>query len=190
MKGCRAISDDEIRAIASYMNTRNSCIFILGIRTGFRIAELLSLNVEDVLNSNGTVKDFVKVHKRNMKGKLASRIMPLHKDAKDKIFELTAVRAVPLEPLFRGRRLFGKWTRYDSTSFHRALKKACGKAGINSDRIASHSMRKTFAAKMYPAVDKNIYKLKELLGHKNISATGAYIEVNVEELMEVVLKMK
>ena len=49
MAGCRPLSEYEIYQVLSVLkNKRNKLLFILGIRTGFRISELLSLTVKDV----------------------------------------------------------------------------------------------------------------------------------------------
>ena len=52
MKGCRPLTDPEIALVSrSFGGTyalRDRAWFILGLKTGFRIAELLSLRVGDV----------------------------------------------------------------------------------------------------------------------------------------------
>lgn len=52
MKGCRALTADEVvRVSQAFHGTyaeRDRALFILGIKTGFRISELLSLGVGDV----------------------------------------------------------------------------------------------------------------------------------------------
>jgi integrase len=49
MKGCRPFSDEEVKLIAKSFGgryaTRNKALFILGVRSGFRISEMLSLTV-------------------------------------------------------------------------------------------------------------------------------------------------
>jgi len=53
LKGCRPLTDDEVKLInQSFGGTfakRNKALFILGVRSGFRISEMLSLKVGDVL---------------------------------------------------------------------------------------------------------------------------------------------
>lgn len=187
MKGCRSITDSEIASICAYLNSRDSCLFILGIRTGFRISELLSLDVIDVTNT-----DVVKVRRSNMKGKTEGRAMPLHPSTRDRIRKLLESRpkGPGTQALFVGRRYNGLLTRLTPGNFHKSLKLACAKAGIDSKQVATHSMRKTFASKMWDAVEKDIYKLQELMGHKDISSTGRYIGINEKEVYDLVTRVK
>ena len=59
---------------------------------------------------------------------------------------------------------------------HDVLKKAFIAAGLNG-KLATHSLRKSFAQRLY---DKSgdIYLVQELLGHRNISTTQNYLRVN------------
>ena len=59
---------------------------------------------------------------------------------------------------------------------HDILKKAFIAAGLNG-KLATHSLRKSFAQRLY---DKSgdIYLVQELLGHRNISTTQKYLGVN------------
>ena len=85
MRGCRPLSDAEVKQVAkSFSGTyakRNKALFILGVRTGFRISELLSLLVGDVLQ-HGKILDRITVQRRNMKGKTQGRTIRVHPGAK------------------------------------------------------------------------------------------------------------
>ena len=52
MKGCRALTADEVARVSqAFRGTSAECdraLFILGIKTGFRISELCQLRVGDV----------------------------------------------------------------------------------------------------------------------------------------------
>ena len=52
MKGCRALTADEVARVSKVFRGtytgRDRALFILGIKTGFQISELLSLQVGDV----------------------------------------------------------------------------------------------------------------------------------------------
>ena len=70
--GCRPLSEDEIvrllDACQGRYRARDVAIIMMGMHTGFRISELLSLRVKDVWNGSEVAKD-VKVEKGFMKGK-------------------------------------------------------------------------------------------------------------------------
>jgi integrase len=85
MKGCRPLTDPEIALLThSFGGTyalRDRAWFVVGLKTGFRIAELLSLRVGDVWQ-HGRVVDQVTVRRAHMKQQREGRTVPLHPDAK------------------------------------------------------------------------------------------------------------
>jgi site-specific recombinase XerD len=186
MSGCRPLSDLECRNVEGYLtNLRDRCLFILGIKTGFRIIELLSLRIKDVYE-NDTVKSRVKVLRRNMKGKTASREVILHNDAKVAIYNyVTSLRSVnPNAPLFQSMRQDGPITRQAA---HDILKKAYREAKLEG-RVATHSMRKTLAKKVYDRTNHDLIKVKEVLGHSAITTTVKYLTPNQDEIDSIMLE--
>jgi integrase len=85
MKGCRPLTDAEVQLVSrSFGGTyaaRDRALFILGIKSGFRIAELLSIRVGDVWQHKRMV-DQVMVRRAHMKQKREGRTVLLHPDAK------------------------------------------------------------------------------------------------------------
>jgi len=195
VKGRRSLTDTEIRSIFTYLGPRNQCIFILGIRTGFRISELLSLNIGDVYDGV-SVRGSILLKKSSTKGKTEGRVCVLHSDASKLLSEYIDsdkdnqnIRSKIMgadSPLFRTR-----CGRLESSVFHKALKKACSRANIqDAHLVATHSMRKTFALKVYLALDENIHKLQRAMGHRNLSSTSAYIGVDDEEIGNAIKNVK
>ncbi len=99
MTGSRPLNEFEIQAILSACDStrqqaftgkyelRNRTLFLLGLNTGARISELLSLNVEDVWRYNRPV-DIIYFQKRHTKGKLVGRQITIKSGAQQAIFEL------------------------------------------------------------------------------------------------------
>ena len=63
MKGTRPLDNDEIRRVSAAFTgifaTRNRGLFMLGVSTGGRISELLSLRVGDVYQNGTAVTDLL-----------------------------------------------------------------------------------------------------------------------------------
>lgn len=76
MKGCRPLTDDEVHLITKSFGgafaARNKALFVVGHRTGFRISELLSLRVGDVMQ-HGKIIDQISVQRRHMNGGKAGK---------------------------------------------------------------------------------------------------------------------
>ena len=175
MSGCRSLTDTEIMKVLLYLNTsRDKALFIIGLRTGFRISELLSLTVKDVYD-NGTIVDRIKVAKSNMKGKGKSREMILHPQAKDAIKELIQPNMNPNDPLFQSRN--GTLKTLSRHGAHKTLKLAYKAAGL-SGSLATHTMRKSFAKNVYKALSHDLIATGRALGHEDIRNTIKYLEVN------------
>ena len=67
---------------------------------------------------------------------------------------------------------------------HDMLKAAFMDAGLNG-KLATHSLRKSFAQRVYEH-SGDIYLVQELLGHRNIATTQKYIGVNYASAREAV----
>ena len=91
MTGSRPLTELEIQniiqAFTGQYELRNRTLFLLGLNTGARISELLSLNVEDVWRYNRPV-DIIYFQKRHTKGKLVGRQITIKSGAQQAIFEL------------------------------------------------------------------------------------------------------
>src|SRR5688572_251446 len=89
MKGSRPLLDAEVAQVAKSFSgvyaRRNKALFVVGVRTGFRISELLSLRVGDI-QQHGKMLPAITVQRRHVKGgkagKTSSRTVLLHPEAK------------------------------------------------------------------------------------------------------------
>ena len=181
MSGCLPYTQEEIDLILNTLesNPRNLVLFYLGLTTGFRISELLSLKVTDVANPDGSLKDFIKVTRSNMKGKTKSRSTPLLDIVTPHLKQLVLSTSVQGKTyLFTSRQ--GGDRPIDVSQGWRVLSKASHRSGVWG--TGTHRMRKTFALRIYEANNKNIYETQKALGHKSIDSTTHYLSFDREEL--------
>ena len=184
MKGTRPLDNNEIRSVSTCFTgtfaVRNRGLFMLGVSTGGRISELLSLTIGDVWQNRAAVTDLLYT-KRIVKGKETSRAVPVNRDGRRSIDELVNWHRrhygsiASKRPLFPSRHKSGTVPMHRQTA-HAILKTAFIEAGLNG-HIATHSLRKSFAQRLYDKTS-DIYMVQELLGHKNISTTQKYLGVN------------
>lgn len=184
MNGCRPLQDTELDKLLSQADPMLAALLSLGVRTGFRITELLSLTWGSVLNTDGSIKDAIEVPRRAVKGKTKSRRVPLHPDCKARLITLTRAK-------YTGDATSLVFPMHRSTA-HRQLKKALTLAGIKEDngRVATHSMRKSFAKKMYEGLSGDLFKLQQAMGHANINSTVKYLQADAEEIEDAIRRMK
>ena len=164
---------------------------MLGVSTGGRISELLSLTVGDVYQNQKPVTDLL-FDRSIVKGGEISRAVPVNSDGRRAISDLIAWHEekyntiAPSRPLFPSRNKNGSVAMNRQTA-HEMLKKAFQEAGLNG-KLATHSLRKSFAQRVYEE-SGDIYLVQELLGHRNVSTTQKYIGVNYATARETVEAM-
>lgn len=188
MAGCRPFKPDEIKklkaAFVGRTRKRNILMFMLGITSGFRVSEILSLKVGDVFQC-GRLVDVVSVERKSMKGKHCGREVPLHSLVKpyllDWLYELKRRGIVCRdEPLFTSERTGKAITR---KSAWRILHTTARKVGIVG-KIGTHSWRKTFAARMHPVLGRDLRKLQTAMGHRKVDSTAQYLPpANMDEIL-------
>lgn len=94
MKGCRPLKPRELSnaldSFEGYYAKRNVAMFLLGVKSGFRISELLSIRVKDVVQYGKVTQD-VTVERKNMKRKIEGRTVFLNRMAQLALLEWVRV---------------------------------------------------------------------------------------------------
>lgn len=187
MQGCRPLTDLEVMRVIQRLdgkfNLRDQALFVLGVKTGFRISELLSLKVKDFIQ-HGQFVTRVRVKRQNMKKKQQSREVPLHPQAKKVLSEW--FQKLKSENKFHEEHfvfLSQKGINNPISRRHalRVLRVAYDAAKLQGP-LGTHSMRKTFAEKVHRNFDKDLIKTQRALGHKNINSTVSYLSFDEEEI--------
>ena len=164
---------------------------MIGVSTGGRISELLSLRIGDVYQNGRAVTDLL-FDKSVVKGGEVSRAVPVNSDGRRAIDDLIAwhrdryKNTEAIRPLFPSRNGQGE-KRMSRRTAHDVLKSAFEAAGLNG-HLATHSLRKSFAQRLYDRTG-DIFVVQEMLGHKNVSTTQKYLGVNYANVREAVEEM-
>lgn len=194
MRGCRPLNDAEVTEVSQSFRgefgARDRALFLLGVKSGFRISELLSLRVRDVWQAGQPV-DRVTVERRHMKKKVEGRTVLLHPEAREALAawlqELWAGVVMTVDAyVFQSRK--GSNRPISRVQAYRVLKSIYGACNITG-KLGTHSMRKTFANKVYDRLDHDLVKTQRALGHRNINSTVQYLSFREEEIDEAILSM-
>ena len=181
--GCRPLSDSELDMMLAgcqgRYHLRDRALLVLGAYTGFRIGELLAITVADIWDGRDVTRT-VTVKAQFMKGGKHGRTLPVHERARDALREWIQAMHVlgmcsPTQSLFPRQRRNCALTSHQA---RRIILAAAFKAGISSYRIANHSLRKTFARRLWdsPLIQKDPARMARLLGHSNWSNTLRYLQ--------------
>lgn len=192
MIGCRPLTDPEIglvlKSFYGRYHHRDRLMFALGYTTGFRIGELLSLRVNDVWR-HGKLTDHIKVQRRHVKRRRHSRSILMPDVAKYYLEVWLGILALegalePDAPLFPSRK--GSGRPISRTQAYRILRAAFEACELDLDSRGTHTMRKTFADRMFQTFNQNIFKLQHALGHADAASTLAYLSFDEKELDQAI----
>lgn len=155
-------------------NRRNYCLFVLGINTGLRASELLSLKIADVqaCRDDGTVNVW---QRKNAKHRRVT-INDACKEAVD--LYLQDREGVDInELLFVGQR--GALT---SSYVTRLIKKWCSEAGAPPLNYGSHTLRKTWGYHQRVTFNADIPTIMVAYGHSSQQQTLTYLGIQASEV--------
>jgi len=190
MATSRPLQYNEIQQIVSGFDgiykERNRSLFMLGLTTGYRISELLSVTIADLVDDSGEVVKALAINRQRMKGKKQSREVVLWEGVRDMIrnwCEVLRQNGFRMGREYAFCTLAGNPISY--LEFWKIIKAAAKKGGVAPLRgVATHSMRKTFAynvwlnAKERERKGENVDAWKvvqEALGHADIKSTMHYM---------------
>ena len=152
---------------------RDSAMLELLYASGMRVSELISLNLDDILN-DGYVRCFGKGHKE--------RVIPVHQRALNAVEQyLRSGRPVLCQNrdekgLFVNRR----GDRLTRQGFWQILKAYAKDADLGKG-VTPHTLRHSFATHMLSG-GADLRSVQELLGHANISTTQVYTHLTTEHV--------
>jgi integrase/recombinase XerD len=142
--------------------------------SGMRVGEVASLRYSDVLDANGAIRTEIRLRAEQTKGNEARVVFVNEKLRKELEFYISSLKITNLnKKLFYSQKLKSDgFTANTLTQFFHYLYK---RSGI--DGASSHSGRRTFITNL-ASKGVGVRVLMSLAGHKNISTTQAYIDVN------------
>jgi integrase len=189
MSGCRPLQPAEVVEVAQSFGgryaLRDRALFLVGLYTGFRITELLSLRWRDCLR-HGQVTAALTVARRAMKNKQRGRTVALHLHAQAVLRDWYAVAQPPDGTwyVFRSRKGGNRpLTRQSAWQILLDAYVSCGMTG----RLGTHSLRKTFAMTVHEQLGRDLHRTQQALGHANISSTLHYLPVADVEIQQAIV---
>lgn len=209
MKGARAVTRDVIRAMLSKTkSTRDILLITLGFSTGYRISELLSICIKDVMSKDFVVSSHITVKGLNTKTGVGRSVF-LNTDSREAIVahvnSRIAERVVKISNRKGADRVVGKSIQelrrmamdeiineplFDSRKLNKDGSKRLGREQAykilkdlfaqvgETGNVSTHTLRKTFAAYIYESCGKKIEVVQAALGHASISSTIAYLAIH------------
>ncbi|HFJ9368784.1 tyrosine-type recombinase/integrase [Bacillus cereus group sp. BY6-1LC] len=142
---------------------RDALLFEVGISTGLRVSDILSLKKSDI--SNGMIR--IKTKKTSK-----YKVIALNDSCREKL-DMYTEHMQDDQLLFPIKR---QWV-------HKILKWGAEMIGLDKRYVSTHVMRKTAAYHFYKKT-KDISKTQAFLGHRDHKETQRYIMITDEEVNE------
>lgn len=173
---------EAMKKILRATSLRNELLFVLGINTGLRISDLLALQVGDVMCHKAAL-DRLEVTEQKSKKPRVIALNPKMRRLIERYIERERQGTTCVAPLF----LSQKGSAISRQHAYHLLNEAARAVGI-SERIGTHSLRKTFGYFAYKqGVDLSM--IQKLLNHSSQAETLRYIGITQEMMDEVVLRL-
>ena len=157
-------------------SARNRALLMITTLSGMRVGEVASLRNSDVLDGKGNIRTEIRLSAEQTKGNEARVVFVNDKLRKELELYTRFMDKANINPqlkfFYSQKRTSDGFTANTLTQFFHYLYK---RAGV--DGASSHSGRRTFITNL-ASKGVGVRVLMSLAGHKNISTTQAYIDVN------------
>ena len=180
-KQAKTLTQVEIRRVLDYIATRkhsirNRAMLMTTYLSGMRVGEISSLRYSDVVDAEGNIRNEIRLRAEQTKGNEARVVFVSEKLRKEleRYTQIYKPKDFNLKFFYSQKAVSDGFTANTLTQFFHYLYKQSG-----IDGASSHSGRRTFITNL---ANKGISVrvLASLAGHKNISTTQCYIDVNDE----------
>lgn len=171
----RILSTKEIADIFKLLPTsRDKAIFAVGIYTGLRVSEIVTLRVSQLFTEAGNVRHALKV-KRQKKKNIVYSDIPVHEKLKKRLADYYQESELVTFLFPSEASVSGHLTR---AAAHNILTKAFETLGL--DDASTHSMRRSCLTQMSRA-GVPLRTIQEISGHASLSDLQAYLAVDPDD---------
>jgi integrase/recombinase XerD len=190
MSQAKTLNEKDLKLLLASIATkrhapRNRAMVMMSVLAGMRVCEIAALRVSDVVASDGTIKDQINLGSDQTKGHRDRVVMIGHRLQRElrAYVDLMQIRCIDGDrPFFysqRTRRGFNANTlcQHFTTMYRDA----------RIDGAKSHSGRRTFITNLANR-GVGVRVLMALAGHRNMSTTQRYIDLN-DDMMKVAVNM-
>lgn len=171
----RILSTKEIKDIFRLLaSTRDRSIFAIGIYTGLRVSEIVTLRANQLFTDAGNVRHVLKVKRKKKKNTVYSDI-PVHEKLKKHLADYYEQGKFETWLFPSEASASGHLTR---AAAHNILTKAFEPLGL--DDASTHSMRRTCLTLMSRA-GVPLRTIQEISGHASLSDLQVYLDVDPDD---------
>jgi len=178
-KQAKTLNSNELRRVLDYVASRkhpkrNRALVLTTFLSGMRVGEVASLKYSDVVDAEGKIRNEIRLTAEQTKGNEA-RVVFVNEKLRKELEYYTRIfkpKLTSYKFFYSQKNSSDGFTANTLTQFFHYLYKQSG-----IDGASSHSGRRTFITNL-ASKGVGVRVLMSLSGHKNISTTQCYIDVN------------
>jgi len=167
----KALSPQQAKSVLTYLrgkgNSRDTLLWAVGITTGLRVSDLLSLTWGDFIGPDGEIPETITVKETKTQHSRTIRVLRAAREALQA--RRREIRPASADPLFTITR----------EQVRRLVKQWCASCNLTGD-FGTHTMRKSFATAAYLNSGHDAIATARVTGHRNPAQLMAYIGCTAE----------
>jgi integrase/recombinase XerD len=186
-KQAKTLNEQELRKVLDYISTRkhamrNRAILMTTFLSGMRVSEVASLKFNDVVDSDGNIRSEIRLTPEMTKGQYA-RVVFVNERLRKELEKYIRF----YNPADKAMKFFYSQRKesdgFNSNTLTQHFHYLYKRAGL--DGASSHSGRRSFITNL-ASKGVSVRVLMNLAGHRSISTTQAYIDINDNMLRSAV----
>ncbi len=186
-KQAKTLNEQELRKVLDYISTRkhsarNRALLMTTFLSGMRVGEVSSLRFNDVVDNDGNIRNEIRLTPAMTKGQYA-RVVFVNERLRKELEKYIRTYS----PVDKGLKLFYSQKKdsdgFNANTLTQHFHFLYKRAGI--DGASSHSGRRSFITNL-ASKGVSVRVLMSLAGHRSISTTQAYIDINDNMLRSAV----
>lgn len=160
-------------------NWRDYVLFVLGMNFGLRIGDLLKIQIKDIVNSDGKIKDTFEIVEQKTKKRNVIKINHVAKEALELLFDKTNLADNKNNYLIFNKRNYSK--SISRVQAYKLVKKWCQTIGLTDLPVGTHTLRKTWGYHAHKA-GISIETIQTKFKHNSTSTTRQYLGIEQKDV--------
>ena len=186
-KQAKTLNQQELRKVLDYISTRkhsasNRALLMTTFLSGMRVAEVSSLRFKDVVDVDGNIRNEIRLTPEMTKGEFA-RVVFINERLRKELQQYIRI----YNPQDKTMKFFYSQKRdsdgFNANTLTQHFHFLYKRAGV--DGASSHSGRRSFITNL-ASKGVSVRVLMSLAGHRSISTTQSYIDINDDMLRSAV----
>jgi len=186
-KQAKTLNQQELRKVLDYISTRkhsarNRALLMTTFLSGMRVGEVSSLRFKDVVDNDGNIRNEIRLTPEMTKGEFA-RVVFVNERLRKELQQYIRF----YNPEDKTMKFFYSQKRrsdgFNANTLTQHFHFLYNRAGV--DGASSHSGRRSFITNL-ASKGVSVRVLMSLAGHRSISTTQAYIDINDDMLRSAV----